>query len=171
MRNKRASVAICAALVVAQTLFVPSQVTSARETNHSDCWRKKATERAFARRINRARERNGRSQLRADPELAKAARSHTQGMARKDNLYHTPGDRLGRKVTNWIVLGENVGVGNDVAELHRAFMDSPEHRENVLYSSYTYVGVGVIERGGRMWVTVTFESRSDPGTRQRMPRC
>jgi uncharacterized protein YkwD len=147
------------------------ELTTARESNHSRCWTVKETERAFAKRINRARDRNGRGRLRADPELAKAARSHTHGMANKATLYHTDQQRLGRKVTNWTVLGENVGVGSSVGELHRAFMRSSGHRDNVLYSSYTYVGIGVVERGGRMWVTVVFESQSDPGTTQRMPRC
>ena len=171
MPRKMARVAVCTVLVGSQLMLWSPGLTSARETNHSQCWRTKAAERAFAKRINSARERNGRSRLRLDPELGKASRSHTQGMAHRASLYHTPEGRFGRKITNWTILGENVGVGNDVYELHRAFMNSPEHRENVLYSPYTYVGVGVIERAGRMWVTVTFESRSDPGTRQRMPRC
>ena len=166
-----ARIAVLAALILGQTALSAPETTTARESNHSECWRIKPSERAFAKRINRARDNNGRGRLRADPELAKAARSHTHGMARKTSLYHTPQPRLGRKVTNWMVLGENVGVGGSVSELHRAFMQSPGHRENVLYSSYTYVGVGVVERAGRMWVTVTFESRSDPGTTQRMPRC
>jgi uncharacterized protein YkwD len=171
MERKRAKTFACAILALSQTFFAGPVTSSARETNHSDCWKRKATERAFVRRINRARERNGLSPLRADPELGKASRSHTHGMAKQSRLYHTPGDRLGRKVTNWTTLGENVGVGGNVAELHRAFMRSQGHRDNVLYSAYRFVGVGVVSRADRMWVTVTFESRSDPGTTQRMPRC
>ena len=171
MLRKRVPVAIFAALVMCQMFSAPTVTAGPRGTNHSRCWKTKTTEQAFARRINRARDRNGESRLRPDPELAKAARSHTHGMVKKESLYHTPGPRLSRKVTNWTILGENVGVGNDVNELHQAFMGSSGHRENVLYPSYTYVGVGVIERDGRMWVTVTFESRTDPGTTQRMPRC
>jgi uncharacterized protein YkwD len=159
-----------AALVLSQLCLVPVS-SVARGTNHSRCWDTKDTERAFIRRINRARERNGVTRLRSDPELGKASRSHTHGMAKQARLYHTPDGRLGRKVTNWTVLGENVGVGNNVGELHRAFMNSAGHRDNVLYRSYTYVGVGVVQRNDRMWVTVTFESRTDPGTTQRTPRC
>jgi uncharacterized protein YkwD len=171
MSTKRALAGVVAVLV-ASIVFTPATPGAApSESNHSQCWKTKATERAFARRIDRARERNGKSRLRSDPELAKAARSHTQGMVNRGKLYHTPGDRLSTKVTNWTVLGENVGVGSGVAELHRAFMDSEGHRENVLYPSYTFVGVGVVERNDRMWVTVVFESRTDPGTTQRMPRC
>jgi uncharacterized protein YkwD len=92
-------------------------------------------------------------------------------MANKDLLYHTPGDRLTSKVTNWSTLGENVGVGNYVLELHKAFMDSHGHRDNILYSGFTHVGIGVVVRRDRMWVTVIFEGRTDPGTTLKMPRC
>ena len=170
VRISRGGVIAIAFLIMGQISIAPS-ASVARETNNSQCWETKDTERAFISRINRAREHNGVSRLRSDPELGKASRSHTHGMANQARLYHTPDGRLGEKVTNWLVLGENVGVGNSVDELHDAFMDSAPHRENIMYSRYTYVGVGVVERDGRMWVTVTFEGRTDPGTTQRMPDC
>ena len=169
MTHTRSRALAAASIALLQVLTVPE--ASVAESNHSQCWKTKDTERSFVRRMNRARQRNGANRLRFDPELAKAARSHTHGMVKKERLYHTPGDRLTRKITNWSVLGENVGVGNNVGELHRAFMQSAEHRENVLYGRYTYVGVGVVSDAGRMWVSVVFESRTDPGTTQRMPRC
>jgi uncharacterized protein YkwD len=173
MRTKRL---ICG--LFAATLFsalVPGTVataSSSRATNHNSCWNSKDSEKQFARKINRARDRVGKGRLKLDPELSKAARSHTFGMARKDLLYHTPGDRLTKKVTNWSTLGENVGVGNWVGELHDAFMASHGHRDNILYSGFTHVGVGVvIDKNNRMWVTVIFEGRTDPGTTMPMPRC
>jgi uncharacterized protein YkwD len=86
-------------------------------------------------------------------------------------LYHTPTGTLTRRITNWSILGENVGVGGTVDSLQRAFMNSPEHRANILYSKFHYVGLGVVQKRGRMWVTVEFEARSDPGTRLRPPAC
>ena len=105
----------------------------------------------------------GKGRLKLDPELSKAARSHTFGMANKDLLYHTPGDRLTSKVTNWSTLGENVGVGNYVPELHKAFMDSHGHRDNILYSGFTHVGVGVVVAAGPACGSRSiFEGRTDP---------
>jgi uncharacterized protein YkwD len=171
MRTKQVLSAILAATVL--SVFAPTTLATASgtATNGSTCWESKDSESEFAKKINRSRDRAGKGKLKLDPELSKAARSHTRGMAKKDLLYHTPGDRLTRKVTNWSTLGENVGVGNWVGELHDAFMASPGHKGNIIYSGFTHVGVGVIVRDNRMWVTVIFEGRTDPGTTLQMPRC
>lgn len=143
--------------------------TAARRGGRA-CWSPTRGERAFARKINGARGTLGFGQLRLDPQLSKSAKVHTREMARSRQLYHTPDSALRRRVTNWSILGENVGYGGGVASLHSAFMDSPAHRHNVLLGSYRYVGVGVLNRDGRMWVTVLFEGQSDPGTSLRMRR-
>lgn len=127
----------------------------------ASCYSPRRSERRFARLINRAR--TG-TNLRLDPQLSKAAKVHTREMVRSNSLHHTPSNVLRRRVTNWVELGENVGVGGTVRSLHIAFMNSPAHRDNILRSSYRYVGVGVKRRDGRMWVTVLFEARSNPGS-------
>ncbi len=157
-----------AVLVSATLLLVPLGTTAAGAD--SACWTVKRSERRFAQRINEARTSRGRVRLSLDPEASKAARVHAREMANRDTLYHTPANTLGWRVTRWYVLGENVGVGGDVPSLHRAFMNSAPHRENVLYPSFRHLGVGVVTRGDTMWVTMIFESRYDPGTRLRM-RC
>ena len=111
------------------------------------------------------------AKLSLDPELSKAAKVHTREMVRAATLYHTPTTTLKRRVTRWTTLGENVGVGQTVTTLHSAFMNSPTHRDNVLFSTYNHVGVGTRQVGDRLWVTVIFENRVDPGTRLKMPRC
>lgn len=135
------------------------------------CWRYKASERGFARKMNSARVLNGLNKLSLDPELSKVARKHTQEMWKKDELYHTPSDKLRSRVTSWTVIGENVGVGSTVASLHEAFMNSQAHKDNILYTTFRHVGVGVAQKNGRMWVTVIFEAIADPGTTLRMPTC
>jgi uncharacterized protein YkwD len=135
------------------------------------CWDYRRSERKFARKMNRARVNNGKNRMRMDPHLSRAARKHTREMVGSDQLFHTPSTKLKRRVTNWSVLGENVGVGGDVDSLHQAFMNSPAHKANILYSSFRHVGIGVRERSGRMWVTVIFEATQNPGTRLWMPSC
>ena len=137
----------------------------------SPCWEYKPTERGFASSINTARVATGKSRLRLDPELSKTARKHTAEMVARSSLHHTSTADLKWRVTNWSTLGENVGVGASVDSLHTAFMGSPLHRQNVLYPDFRYVGVGVREADGRMWVTVIFEAAGNPGTRLRMPSC
>ncbi len=106
-----------------------------------------------------------------DPEASRAARVHTREMVRSVTLHHTASSALRNRVTRWTILGENVGVGGTVASLHSAFMNSPAHRDNILYPSYRHVGIGAFRKDGRMWVTVIFEAASDPGTTLRMPTC
>ena len=93
------------------------------------------------------------------------ARRHSWHMAEQNKLFHTPDSTLAKRVTHWRVLGENVGVGSTVKSLHRAFMDSAGHRANALYSPFRHVGVGVVRKHDRIWVTFVFESAADPGTR------
>lgn len=139
-------------------------------TTDNRCWDYKDSERGFARRINAERAQRGERWLSLDPELSKSARKHTREMVDRNLLYHTTSTDLRRRVSGWVSLGENVGVGGTVDSLHRAFMNSPGHRHNILYPSFAHVGIGVIQRD-RMWVTVLFSSGGDPGTTLRMPRC
>jgi uncharacterized protein YkwD len=50
-------------------------------------------------------------------------------------------------------------------------MRSAGHRANILNSAFTYVGVGSVKKRGQLWMTLTFESRQNPGTRLSMPSC
>lgn len=144
--------------------------TAGAQTSQGGCWDVKGAERGFAKRINQVRGIAKRGMLRLDPELSRAARLHTREMVKQHKLYHTPSDKLSKRVTNWTVLGENVGVGNDVESLHDAFMASPGHAENVLYDSFRHMGVGTIKSRGQLWVTVIFEAQTNPGTTLSMPK-
>ena len=137
----------------------------------STCWNYKASERKFARKINRARSSRSIAKLRLDPELSKAARVQTRKMIRNRSLFHTR--NLGSKVTNWTIVGENVGMtSGGVDSLHRAFMNSSGHRANILRSGYRFMGVGARRSAdGRLWVTVIFSGVRNPGTSFKMPSC
>jgi uncharacterized protein YkwD len=135
----------------------------------TSCWDPKTSELAFVRKMNRARP--GWRGLRLDPQLSRVARTHTRAMARRELLFHSSGLQLRRRVTNWTLLGENVGYGATVSSLHRAFMASPPHRANVQRGEFRNVGVGVRRQQGRLWVTVIFQSRANPGTTMSMPSC
>ena len=153
---KRLSAVVMAGVVL--SVFVPATTADAA------CYVNNDNERAFASKLNVARRAAGRSSLTLDPQLSKAAKRHTREMVGRNLLYHTPTETLKRRVTNWVELGENVGVGGTTTSLHQAFMDSAAHRSNILYSGFRYVGIGAKKANGRLWVTVIFESRADPGS-------
>ena len=176
----RTAVSVCAFLLLA--LYpppLPGEAATRRglarvptiSAAGSRCWTWKAPEKSFKRKLNDARRSRSLVPLRFDPELSKVARVHTREMVRSANLHHTPSDAFRQRVTNWNVLGENVGVGSTPSSLHVAFMNSPAHRDNVLYRTYRYLGIGTARGNGRLWVTVVFEEDHNPGTRLSMPGC
>jgi uncharacterized protein YkwD len=154
---KRLAVGVTAGIVFVSLL--PATTAGAAGT----CERMDKVERAFVNRMNAARS-SSIGDLQGDWHLNTVALKHTREMVARNNLYHTPSSVFRWRVTRWSILGENVGVGGSVDSLHKAFMNSPAHRANVLYDSFNRVGVGAIKRDGRMWVTIVFEARSNPGT-------
>jgi hypothetical protein len=83
-------------------------------------------------------------------------------MASSGSLYHNPS--LTSDVSNWQAVGENVGEGPNVDDIHTAFMNSPEHRANILDHDFTQVGVGVsVDKNGIIWVTEDFRQPMSSG--------
>jgi uncharacterized protein YkwD len=106
--------------------------------------------------INQTRLSFNRGGLRLNTRLSGVAQRHSARMAKSNRLRHNP--NLVRDVGDmpWKILGENVGVGSTVNTLHKAFMNSPSHRSNILRGSYRLVGIGIVVARGRTWVTVVF---------------
>ena len=135
------------------------------------CYGYSSPERSFAKKINNARNNAGKRGLKLDPQLSQVATKQAKTMAWKNVLFHTPSSKLRRRVTNWTTLGENVGYGSTVPQLHTLFMQSPGHKANILGSGFSFVGVGVAKARGYIWVTVVFEGSRNPGTTLPMPSC
>lgn len=136
-------VLLLAALVFSLLVAVPAPVDAST-----------SAEQDFVQRLNQERAARGLHQLTVRSDLRSVARSHSATMASQDRLHHNPS--LGSDVSNWQRLSENVGVGPSVGSLHTALMNSPGHRANILDRRVTEVGVGVVVRNGRIWVTQVF---------------
>jgi uncharacterized protein YkwD len=109
----------------------------------------------FISKMNAARQASGLRPYAVASDLTSVARAHSQNMSSKQSLYHNPS--LTSDVHNWQAVGENVGEGPSVDDIHTAFMNSPEHRANILDHDFTEVGVGVsVDRHGTVWVTEDF---------------
>ena len=88
-------------------------------------------------------------------DLVRVARDHAARMAAEQRLHHNP--NLANEVRGWQTVGENVGRGSSVDQIHAAFMNSPSHRDNVVSVDYTQVGIGVvIADDGEIWVAEVF---------------
>jgi len=162
VRATRPGVAAVVFVCVISTLW-PSVATAGA------CWSYRDADRRMAKKINKSRTNNDKGKVKLDPHLSKVARRHTRSMASDGVLTHT--SNLGGKVTGWVSLGENVGYGGNVKKLHKMFMDSDEHRANILNGAFKFVGVGTVKKDGYTWTTVVFESKKNPGTTLKMPKC
>lgn len=109
----------------------------------------------FVAKMNAERQANGLRPYSVSSDLTSIARQHSSQMASQGKLYHNPS--LTSQVQNWQAVGENVGDGPTVSDIHTAFMHSPEHRANILDHDFTQVGVGVtVDSSGQVWVTEDF---------------
>jgi peptidoglycan hydrolase-like protein with peptidoglycan-binding domain len=104
--------------------------------------------------LNQERASRGLAPLHMSSDLVRVAQSWTDTMASSGSLRHNP--QLRSAVSDWWAVGENVGYGGDLADLERAFWNSPEHRANILDPQYTDVGIALTRRDGRLWITVDF---------------
>jgi uncharacterized protein YkwD len=100
--------------------------------------------------LNQERRTRGLSPLVQDPKLELAARMKINTMIQEGHFDHIGRD--GRGVADFLNeaqfdhlrAGENLAFGpfESAQEIHNAWMQSPTHRENILYEQYTHIGIG-----------------------------
>ena len=108
--------------------------------------------------VNSSRANAGRRPLSLRSDLSAVAYRWSQRMAASGTLKHNPS--LTSQVTGWRWVGENVGFGPDWRAVQTALMNSPSHRANILDSDFSQIGIGVVVRNGRVWITQVFRSPS-----------
>jgi uncharacterized protein YkwD len=119
-------------------------------------------EQEILRLLNRERQARHLPALVDNEALRQAARHHSERMATAGRIGHQlAGEaelslRLGRKSQPFDANGENVALAADAAAAHSALMHSPGHRANILDPQYNSVGIGVVRRGGEIFVTQDF---------------
>jgi hypothetical protein len=111
--------------------------------------------------VNAARADHGMPALRLASGTTTVAANWTAHMAGSQLLAHNPDLRHQIEThgsPDWGTYGENVGQGYsaDPDSLFRAYMNSPEHRANILTGAYRYVGVAVAFNGKAAWNTFDF---------------
>lgn len=120
----------------------------------------------FVARINSTRASVGLPPLTVDSQLTSVARSWAVQMrdgvcGQGNHICHA--SSLGAGITHsWAKLGENVGTGPTVADVHPAFVASPGHYANIVDPSFTHIGVGVVWDGNRLYTTHRFMALNAP---------
>src|SRR5262245_35715722 len=141
---------------VAFALFAPLPALTALAPQRAAAAPAVADETSFIGHINALRASKGLGSLQVSGELTAVARGWSAHMAAAGSISHNPG--LAHAVTTqWVKLGENVGVGYDVDSLWQAFLHSPAHYANLIDPDFGFVGVGdVWAPDGRLFTTHDF---------------
>jgi uncharacterized protein YkwD len=111
---------------------------------------------------NAERKKADLSPLKPNALLMKAARLHAANMAKQDKLDHVldeknPSDRVKDAGYKYFATGENIAWNPATPkEAVNGWMDSPPHKENILTSKYTEIGVALAKnkKGEIYWVQV-----------------
>ena len=124
--------------------------------------------------VNATRADHGLGALRLADGTTAVAAAWTAHMADAQLLAHNPDIRHQLEThgsPDWGTYGENVGHGYaaDPDSLFHAYMQSPEHRANILTGAYRYVGVAVTFSGKVAWNTFDFVDTYGVPTQERQP--
>jgi len=121
--------------------------------------------------VNHARQARGLATLRWDESLAAAARRHAEVMARHGSAQHgfegelSLSARVKQAGAHFSWLAENVAQGPTAEFIHSQFMHSAPHLANILDRDMDSIGVGVVERGGQLFVVEDFsQARREIGS-------
>jgi len=124
--------------------------------------RTESVERQIFDSANDARRAQGLLRLKWDPALARAAQQHAAAMARQNMLSHQlPAEpslptRVSRSGVYFISLSENVAQGHDADQISQEWVQSPQHRQNLLDPEMNRIGIGVAERDGQLFAVEDF---------------
>jgi uncharacterized protein YkwD len=110
--------------------------------------------------VNDARAANGLGPVGWHDQLGGLAQSWSDYMAATGNYSHQDLDAILQSppYAGFSGLGENIlrgGCGISAAQMHLAWMSSPEHQANIL-GNYSAVGIGVTCNGGNVYATEEF---------------
>jgi uncharacterized protein YkwD len=111
---------------------------------------------AVAELINEKRVEYGLSTLTLTPTLTLTALRHSEDMASHDFFDHAssdgtgPGERVRAAGYDWVDLGEIIACGymGDPHWVVDGWMESPEHRQDILNPEYEEYGVGYVFAAG-----------------------
>ena len=147
-----AVVMLALALVLALAPATPAQARDSRRVGRIQT--------IMENRINAAREARGLQPLRVNRRLERFATGHAQYMADRRTLVHDSLVRLRLEApATALKVSENIArntASNAARRAHRMFMQSSGHRANILDSSATHMGVGVVKRGDYTYIVQRF---------------
>lgn len=112
---------------------------------------------------NSERSKHGIQPLKINNALNKLAAMKSEDMAEKDYFNHlspTYGsafDMLKANGINYSCAGENLAIDRNLDHAHTAWMNSKDHKKNILNPSFSEIGIGIFKkRNGSYTLTQLF---------------
>ncbi|MCY6353656.1 CAP domain-containing protein [Clostridium sp. ZS2-4] len=145
--------------IVDPSLIYPNQVIKVPDLSEV-----KRLENEVLRLVNVERGKQGLKPLKANWQLSRVARYKSQDMIDKNYFSHTspvygsPFNMIKNFGINYRRAGENIAYGQRTpAEVMKAWMNSPGHRQNILNPNYSQIGVGAAKaKNGQLYWTQMF---------------
>ena len=112
--------------------------------------------------LNLERVRLGLAKFALDAHLIEAARAHSGRMAAHGGISHQfseerdPSVRMAATGLRFSASAENVAVAGTVEQAHDGLLRSPGHYANIKNAAYNRIGIGIVRRGNRLYVTEDF---------------
>src|SRR5438067_902794 len=158
MSGRRRLLAKSLRVLLGTMLLFPALSALSAAPAHADPGSEEAQ---FLALTNELRVSHGLNPLATNGQLLAIARDWSARMAAAGGISHNM--NLPNQVSlAWNKLGENVGTGASVTSIQNAFIASPHHYVNLVDPAFNYVGIGVVDTGGRIYVTVDFMQLGAP---------
>ncbi|MEX2415705.1 MAG: CAP domain-containing protein [Paenibacillaceae bacterium] len=103
--------------------------------------------------VNQERTSRKLASLTADAPLSKVAEVKSQDMAdnqyfsHQSPTYGSPFEMMKQFGIVYQTAGENIACNQTVEAAHKALMESTGHRENILSTQFTHIGIGIVNGG------------------------
>ncbi len=147
------------------TADLAREITPPPLRNDSETKNARLTVEGVLTQTNKHRTENSRKPLALNEQLNEAAQMKLNDMFAQQYFAHQspagkgPSSLADRAGYQYVVIGENLALGNfeNDAVLVEGWMNSPGHRENILHSRYTEIGIAVgqgVFEGKRTWLAV-----------------
>ena len=140
-RRRRGPLLLLAATVLVLSLAATSCVSADQTTVFNQ--------------VNNSRTTRGWRAMSMNQWMADFAQNWAERMAATCTLRHSANYATANPYP-WRRLAENVGSGPSLASAHRAFLNSPSHKANIVDPDFNYLGTGVAKGCGHYWVVHEF---------------
>ena len=134
-------------LVLALTLTIPAQAANAGG-------RAQRFRSEMLRLVNETRNAHALHTVQLNRRLSREALRHSVAMGRRFVLFHTSNLWDLVRPYDARTWGENVAYADTLRRVEQLWMQSYEHRINLLNPAFGSAGIGVVRINGWLWVTL-----------------